>query len=707
MMAMTKMVKRFTKDESRRRKRLLQTGGSMFKNLKMGLVIASIVAVVSALSMGVVFYISNSNIASVLINDVENNMQTSLDAKTKLIDEYILNAENQLVSFSKQPDIIDFLHNTGDQAKRESLQAYNSEYFAALKGWEGLYVCTWGTETLTHSNPDAVGMILREGDSLKQLQDNLTAAKGGVFNTGILKSPASGQLIISMYVPIYEGDTPLGFVGGAIKTDGLAQQLNAVSTHGIENTTYSLINVKTKQYIFDDNADLILTDIQDTALLDVISMIDGGQEKGQLTYDGGDGAEYFSVFQSIPERAWALVIRNDKDELYQPVYKSRRVLGVVCVLAFLLITGMSWVMITLNLKPLNKVLSKIQKIETLDLSEDDMIEDYIGCGSEVGKLATAVDSLTMTFRKMLNTLNQCSESLVGSAETIRTASNELMESAEDNQATTEELSASITNTNSSIEVVTDEVEKINDIVRDITVRAQDGSEKSEALIRTANAMSKTVADTLSNNSKKVTETKRDIEGAMKNLQSLMKINEMATQILDITSQTNLLSLNASIEAARAGEAGRGFAVVAGEIGSLAENSSDTANQIQAICKDANKSIESVQACFEDIIAFMETDVSGKFQEFATMAEQYEAVVNDIREVIQSIHGKASVFTESAANIRDQINNVKMASDDNEQGVNEIVTKNDMTTQIADSIIKIADQNQSNVVEIKDVVDMFK
>lgn len=677
------------------------------KNQKMGFVIASIVAAVSALMMVVVFYISNSNITSVLINDVENNMQTSLDAKTKLIDEYILNAESQLISFSKQPAITEFLQNTDDQAKREALQAYNSEYFAALKGWEGLYVCTWETETMTHSNPDVAGMVLREGDSLKQLQANLTAAKGGVFNTGILKSPASGQLIISMYVPIYDGDTPIGFVGGAIKTDGLSQQLNAVSTHGIENTTYSLINVGTKQYIFDDNADLILTEIEDEALLAVMSMIENGQEAGQLTYDGEDGVKYFSVFKSIPERAWALVIRNDKNELYQPVYKSRLVLGVVCVLAFLLITGISWAMITVNLKPLKKVIKKIEKIQSLDLTEDDMIRDYIGCRSEVGILATSVDSLAVTFRKMLYTLNQCSVSLVGSSETMRTASNELMESAEDNQATTQELSASILNTNSSIEVVTDEVEKINDIVRDITMRAQDGSEKSEALIRTANTMSKTVADTLSNNTKKVTETKHDIEGAMTNLQSLMKINEMATQILDITSQTNLLSLNASIEAARAGQAGRGFAVVAGEIGSLAENSSDTANQIQAICKDANKSIESVQECFEDIIAFMETDVSSKFQEFATMAGQYEAVVNDIREVIQSIHSEASAFTESAANIRDQINNVKLASEDNEQGVNEIVTKNDMTTQIADSIIQLADQNQSNVDEIKDIVDMFK
>ncbi len=679
----------------------------MLKNWKMGFVIASIVAVVSALSMGVVFYLSNSNITSVLINDVENNMQTSLDAKTKLIDEYILNAENQLVSFSKQPYILDCLKNKGDKAKREALQAYNSEYFAALNGWEGLYLCDWATETLTHSNTSAVGLVLREGDSLKQLHDSLTAAKGGVYNTGILKSPASGQIIISMYVPIYDGDEPLGFVGGAIKTDGLSQQLDAVSTHGIENTTYSLINVGKKQYIFDDNADLILTEIEDKALLDVMSKIEGGEETGQLTYDGEGGVQYFSVFKSIPERGWALVIRNDQDELYQPVYQSRLVQGIVCGLAFLLITVISWLMINVNLKPLKKVIRKIEKIETLDLSEDDMIKGYIGRKSEVGKLATAVDSLTVTFRRILSTLNECSVSLVGSSETMRTASKDLMGSVEDNSATTEELSASILNTNSSIEVVTSEVEKIHDIVGDITHRAQDGSEKSETLIQTANTMSKTASDTMENNTRKVEETKRNIEEAMKNLQSLVKINEMATQILDITSQTNLLSLNASIEAARAGEAGKGFAVVAGEIGSLAENSSETVNQIQALCKDANKSIESVKECFEDIIAFMETDVSGKFKEFANMASEYEVVVNDIREVIQSIHNETSVFSESASNIRDQINNVKMASSDNEQGVDDIIVKNDMTTQTADSIIKIADQNQLNVEAIKNIVDMFK
>ena len=90
-----------------------------------------------------------------------------------------------------------------------------------------------------------------------------------------------------------------------------------------------------------------------------------------------------------------------------------------------------------------------------------------------------------------------------------------------------------------------------------------------------------------------------------------------------------------------------------------------------------------------------------------MAGQYEVVVNDIQEVIHNIYGKTSAFSESATNIRNQISNVKMASNDNEQGVDDIIVKNDKTTQTADSIIKIADVNQSNVDAIKDILNMFR
>jgi methyl-accepting chemotaxis protein len=381
-------------------------------------------------------------------------------------------------------------------------------------------------------------------------------------------------------------------------------------------------------------------------------------------------------------------------------------LGILCIIAFLLISVISFVFITLNIKPLARVLKSIDRLKNLNLKPDDGIRKYIGHTSEVGKIATAVDSLSETLRDIIQTLIHCSESLSGSSDTMTQTSKDLLSSIENNAATTEELSASITSTNSSIDAVTSEIAKMNEMVNNIEEKVTTGRKKSDNLIATAESMSSIADKTMTNNAEKMKKTKVDIDEAMNNLQSLVKINEMATQILDITSQTNLLSLNASIEAARAGEAGRGFAVVAGEIGSLADSSSKTATEIQAICEEANKSIQSVRECFEDIIKFMEVDVSDKFKEFADIAEEYGEAVRDIRDAIESIDESSSVFVGSVASIKNQLDIVNSASNDNEAGVEDIIDKNSVTSTTADSIISIANENQANAIDIKNIIDRF-
>lgn len=680
----------------------------MFKNRKLSFVIAVVVAVVSAAAMGIVFIMSDTSASKILIENAESNMKTSIDSKAQIIDEYITNAETTLLTFSKSGELKNFYMNTSDTVNQKIAQEYNSSFYECIPNWEGIYSDDWNTKVLTHSTEAVVGMVTREGDALKQLQDSMLAAKSGVYNTGIMKSPATEQLIISMYCPIYDGDKPIGIAGGAVMAAGLKELLDATKIEGFDNATYSLINVEKGLYIFDANEELIFTEIADPSLTEVMTRIsDGGEDSGQISYTGEDGIDYFSVFKSIPERGWALVIRDTKDEIYQDVYASRTRLAIFCVLGFVLIVLVSWLVIRINMKALSTVVNKVNKVKNLDLTRDDSIKKYVGRKSEVGQIATAVDSLTKTFRAMVHTLTECSASLAGSTDTMSVTSRDLLDSIENNAATTEELSASIISTNSSIDAVSEEIDKITHIVSDIDVSVKNGNDKSEVLIKTANVMNTMAGETLVHNRSKIESTKNNIEEAMLNLQSLVKINEMATQILDITSQTNLLSLNASIEAARAGEAGRGFAVVAGEIGSLAESSSKTVNEIQTICEEANKSIASVRECFEDIITFMEGDVSDKFQEFADMAKEYKDAVKDIRTAIGDIDSTSSQFIDCVTSIKEQVERVNVASNDNAKGVEDIIIKNNQTTTTADAIITIAGENQSNSDAIKDIIDKFK
>lgn len=127
-----------------------------------------------------------------------------------------------------------------------------------------------------------------------------------------------------------------------------------------------------------------------------------------------------------------------------------------------------------------------------------------------------------------------------------------------------------------------------------------------------------------------------------------KIGNIISEIEDIASQTNLLSLNASIEAARAGEAGRGFSVVADQIRQLAEQSSTAAVETRELIEGAIREVSegneaaerasaSIKIVVEGIgkIASSSKAVSSTSADQATAMKQAEQGVNQISEVVQS------------------------------------------------------------------------
>ncbi len=678
------------------------------KNQKMSTVITSIVSLVTALCILFLFLIASNNMTVAMRNTAMNNMETSLNARAELLEQYVAQAETLMIAYGKAPIVKELLKNPSNAQVTAQAQAYTEQYYAGLDGWEGLYIAEWDSHVLTHSNPPVVGIYTREGDPLKQLQDTILAS-GEIYNTGILISPASQQLTLSLYSPVYDDDGDiLGYVGGGQFASGLTSPLQDMAVEGLENARDYMINTAAATYIYDRDSSLIAAPVEDPMLLEVIDRVtkDPRTLVGDIEYTDADGVKCVAMYRYLPNRQWAVVLSDSENEIYRQANASRTIFGLICVGAFILIAVLSFIAVKVCVKPLEVVEKSISKLKNLDLAVPGEMRKYVGGGSETGKIATAMDSLYDTLRNIVSTLRGCTESLSSSTGKMSEATHTLVEYVGDNSATTQQLAASITTTNEAIENVAGEIATISDLVQHVEDKVMAGDQKSNELLKTAAAMKTMAESTLNETDEKIKENRKNVEQAMVNLQSLTRINDMAQQILEIANQTNLLSLNASIEAARAGEQGRGFAVVAQEIGTLASNSSATARQISDICGEINTNIKNVQDCVDDIINFMEGDVADKFKEFVGIANEYGGSVEAIREAIGEIEESSNGFVSSVASIKERMDVIKTASGENEIGVGDIVNKIEQTNNTAEELENVGKANQDNASAISAIVDKF-
>lgn len=670
-------------------------------------IIASMLAmqiiVMTILSVFVVYTITKD-----IRNSTISSMKTIVQERSQIIRNYMDDAEGTLTAYSRAGEISDIMKHPQDPEIVAAAQAYTEKFSSDVANLEGLYASEWNTHVLAHTNAQVVGITTREGEPLKMLQDSMLAADG-VYNTGIIISPASGQQIVSMYMAVYdEQGNPIGLVGGGIFSKGLIQTLDNLTMDGMENATYCMVNVENNQYIFHAEEEKVATPAEESYIVNLCDQLRGGSEdsSGYIEYEQ-NGVKYISTYYYMSDYNWLFMVSDNRKEIFASTNKLTVTLLVFCIAALLMLIIISFIIIGKILKPMKSIEGGLVSLQNFDITDNEEIQRYCDRRDELGKIASATEVLIQSLQEIMGTLKECCNTLEDKAEQLHKSSYELVEDVTNNVATAEELSSALESTNAVASNVNVEIRNINTLVGSILNNISDSVLASNSVIMSAQGMQSKADYAYKNGQDTLNQTKSSVEEAISSLNSLTKINELAEEILNISEQTNLLSLNASIEAARAGEAGRGFAVVAGEIGSLSDTSRNTAFSIQAICSETNESIKVVNSCFNTIIEFIENEVVNQFKDFAQQSTDYSVSVNTIKKQLDGIDNAVKQLEDSVQQISKNIIDVNDITNENRCAINVIVKKNENTARIADYIQEQAEQNKELAQELDELIGKFE
>ncbi|MCX4341172.1 MAG: hypothetical protein OSJ72_16200 [Lachnospiraceae bacterium] len=176
---------------------------------------------------------------------------------------------------------------------------------------------------MTHTSKGAIGITTREGDSLKEFQDTILA-EPKLTNLGIMKSPGTGSMIISMYYPLFEGEECIGYLGAGVYASRLMDSLLDLEIGGLPNSEYVFLNVETGTYLYHEDEALLNTQTEDLGYQEIIRRIQDGHDTqaGTYSYEDENGVEQLVVYKYLEDRNWVFMVRDSVGEVYQEVETS-------------------------------------------------------------------------------------------------------------------------------------------------------------------------------------------------------------------------------------------------------------------------------------------------------------------------------------------------------------------------------------------------
>lgn len=383
--------------------------------------------------------------------------------------------------------------------------------------------------------------------------------------------------------------------------------------------------------------------------------------------------------------------RSAQDAVFSNNIKLNSVMIILSILLCIAAGVVS--MMTVALPAGNAIKHLRGIIQKLERNECDLTERIpVKTKDEVGQLVSGINSFLDALQSVIGDVSGNSDNLNLVIDNVSNSLSKVNGSSSDVSAVMQELSASMEEVSNSIRTMDQQVTAVNRSVEEFTSVSDGMLEYSNQMQERAAGLEQNAVDSRNTTSTMVGEIIEKLKIAIENCRSVEQVKNLTNDILDISSQTNLLALNASIEAARAGEAGRGFAVVADEIRQLADNSRETANNIQQINQSVVDAVMELSDHSNQIMDYIDQAILPDYDNFVASGQQYAKDSDYVKEEMKGFAGKTQELTDVIQELVNAINNISTVI---EQSAESVGSAADGTASLAGELQEIGTQMNSS------------
>lgn len=379
---------------------------------------------------------------------------------------------------------------------------------------------------------------------------------------------------------------------------------------------------------------------------------------------------------------------------------------VVCTISELLMVLYLIATVISITRPLKQIGSVLHSMSDGDFTPK-MNDKLLKRRDDFGRLSRILEKMRTGIGGLISAVKSetgmTMESVSGISQNMVTLNNEV----EDVSATTTQLSSSMEETASASGNIDKMTKEIECAARNIAERAQEGAERADVIHRKAMDAKETAGKSKSSLVSQKQSIEQSLQDALSKVRVVSEISTLAESIMEITSQTNLLSLNASIEAARAGEAGKGFAVVADEIRKLAEQSQQSTENIQKVTVQVNESVRSLAEDARQLLLFIDNQVMDSIGVFETIANDYNEDAGEIDSLVTDFSAISEELLASINNITDTLDGISQAAREGANGTANIAEHMRNVVKTSDSVNMSLQEANGIVGRLEDAAGKFQ